>query len=106
METRRSTLIPRCRLLFKMAEPKALETLRQTIEPEIDNRSGVQGQELANEQSANDRDSQGMTQLRAGARSERQRQPAEERRHRRHHDWAKTQERSLIDGLFCRLVFV
>src|SRR5215470_15633863 len=47
-------LISRCRLFLEMPEAKTCEALRQAIEPEIDHRGGVQGQQLAQDQAADD----------------------------------------------------
>ena len=48
----------------------------------------------------------GWLQFRAGPGAEHQRQRAEQRRHRRHHDRPEAQERGLVDRLARRLAFV
>ena len=47
-----------------------------------------------------------MAQFRTRAGAEHQRQGAEDRRHRRHHDWAKAQQRGLVDRLARRFALV
>lgn len=56
-------LIPRSRLFLKVPESKSRESLRQTVEPDVNHRSGVKGQELADQQSANDGDAQRVPQF-------------------------------------------
>jgi len=55
--------ISRRRLLLEVPESKSREARGQTIEPQIDNRSGVKRQQLAQDQAANDCDAQRVTQL-------------------------------------------
>src|SRR5438132_10469431 len=81
------------------------ETLSQTVEGKIDDRSRVQREKLADEQSANDRDSERAPQFRTGASTERQWNAAKERRHCRHHDRPKTQQARLKDRIDRRFAF-
>ena len=61
----------RCTRLFDaVADLEAREALRQPIEPEIDHRRGVERQQLADQQAADDRDAQRMAQFRSGAAAE------------------------------------
>ena len=50
------------------------EAARQTIEPDVDHRSGVKRQQLADQQSADDADAQRLTQFRTGSAAQGQRQ--------------------------------
>src|SRR5262245_17472490 len=65
---------------------RAPEPPRKAIEVEIDDGGGVERQDLREDEATHDRDAQRPPQLGARARPERQRQAAQERRHRRHHD--------------------
>src|SRR5438034_538554 len=53
--------------------------MRQPIKPQVNNRRGIERQQLAYEQSADDRDSQWVPQLRASASPQRQWQSAQVR---------------------------
>ena len=61
-----------------------LEALHQ----QIDHRRGVEREQLAQQQAADDGDAERVAQLRAGAAFERERHGAEQRGQRRHHDRA------------------
>src|SRR5439155_7679186 len=78
----------------------------EAVEIEVDDRRREQRQQLAQNETADDRDAKRMAQFRSGAGPEHQRQGAEHRRHRRHHDRAETQQRCLIDRLARRLALV
>ena len=78
----------------------------EPVEAEIDDRRREQGQQLAQDQAADDRHPERMAQLRAGAAAEHQRQCAEHRRDRRHHDRPEAQQRGLVDRLARRLALV
>src|SRR5438105_13009172 len=65
----------------------------------VDDRRREQGQQLTKDQAAYNRHAQRMAQFRTGAGAEHQRQGAEDRRHRRHHDRAKAQQRGMVDRL-------
>src|SRR5260370_6634052 len=73
-----------------MPEPLADRTA-EAIEAEIDDRRREQGERLAQDQPADDRDPERMAQLRPGAGAEHQRQRREHRGKRRHHDRAEAQ---------------
>jgi hypothetical protein len=62
----------------------------QAIEIEIDDRCGVEGQELAQREPSNHGVTEWLTQFRAGAGAEREGDAGEHRRRRRHHDRPKT----------------
>ena len=64
----------------------ALEHPVDTVEIEIDDRRDVERQELRDAQPADHRDAKWLAQLRARAGAERDRQRAEDRGERRHHD--------------------
>src|SRR5207253_8886086 len=72
--------------------------------PQVNNRRGIERQQLAYEQSADDRDSQWVPQLRASASPQRQWQSAQQRRHRGHHDGPETQQARLIYRFFRRFM--
>ena len=63
----------------------------ETIKEQINDGGGIEREELADEQPANDGDAQRVTKLGAGAASQRERQRAEERSHGGHHDGTKPQ---------------
>ena len=69
------------------------------FESEVDHRRGVEREHLRNNEPADDRDAERLTQLRADPVSQRQRQRAEQRGHRRHHDRAKPNHARLVDRL-------
>src|SRR5215469_1679110 len=75
--------------IWRASSPAALGPQTEAIEIEIDDRRGVEGQRLADEQPADDRNAQRATQLRAFTKGDRQWQRPEHRRHRRHHDRAE-----------------
>src|SRR5262245_2972942 len=84
--------------------PRALgvrraEPLRQPVEPQIDHRRGEQGEHLAQQEPADDRDAERMAQLGADAGAEHQRQRAEHRRHGGHQDRPEAQQAGLVDRL-------
>ena len=73
--------------------------MRQVIEEDIDDRRRVQGKDLAQQQTANHRDTQRTAQFRADTGSKRQWQPAQQRRHRRHHDRPESKQTGLVDRI-------
>src|SRR5271165_893069 len=93
------------RLFDGIADAVPRESLRQPIEPQVDDRGGVEREHLAHQQAAHDGDAQRMPQLRTGSATERQRQAAEQRRHRRHHDGPEPQQAGLVDGFLGLLAF-
>ena len=78
---------PRRRTAHARLRPQA-----EAVEIEIDHRRRVERQHLADHQPADDRDAERPAQLGAFAEADRQRQRAEHRRHRRHHDRAEAQQ--------------
>ena len=81
-------------------------TPRKSIEEEVDDRRRVKRQNLADEQSADDGDAERAAQFGADAGAERQRQAAEQRGHRGHHDRAEAQQARFVDRFERRLAFL
>src|SRR5262245_11362398 len=75
-------------------------------EEQIDTRRCVQGQNLANHEASDDRDTQRTTQFRTDAGSKRERHTAEHGRHGSHEDRPETKEAGLIDRLQRRFAVV
>src|SRR5258708_7543289 len=82
------------------------EAASEPIECEINNRRGVKRQQLAENQAADNGDTEGPAQLRANASAERQRQAAEQRGHGGHHDGPRTKQACFIDGVERSLSFL
>src|ERR1051325_2119312 len=80
--------------------------LRGGVEEEIDHGRRVQREQLAHHQATNERDAEWPPQLRSGATTKRERQRAEQRRHRRHHDRTKAQQTRLKDRFFRILAMI
>src|SRR5689334_1855658 len=100
----KASLLPRfgnaARIEVRMAAtPTSLRCQPETVEIEIDDRGRVKRQQLADDQSADNRNSKRMAQFGAFAEANRQRQRPEHRRHRRHHDRTETFEAGLIDRI-------
>src|SRR5271157_2339182 len=76
------------------------EAMREPVEEDINDRSRVERQNLAQEQTANHGDAQGATQLRAYSGTEGQRQAGQQGSHGGHHDGTEAQEARFIDGDF------
>src|SRR5260370_32719383 len=93
------------RLLHRIADLVARESLCQPVKPQIHDWGCVESEQLAYEQSADNRDSERMTQLRARTPAERERQSSEQGGHGGHHDRAESKEARLVDGFFRRFVF-
>ena len=72
------------------------------VHVEINDRRRVQRQELREQQAADDRDAHRPAQFRAGAVFQRQRQRAEQRGHRRHHDRTEPQQAGLVNRFLRR----
>src|SRR6185437_3911227 len=88
------------RLLFPAEEPA------DALEIDIDHRRDEQRQSLRDEEAADHGQAQRAAQLRAFAQSDRDRQPAHDRGHRRHHDRPETQQAGFVDRVFgCRDAF-
>ena len=66
---------------------------------------GVEREQLAENQATHDGDAQGTPQLGARAGTQRQRQTAQQRGHRRHHDGTEAQQAGLKNCFLRRLVF-
>ena len=69
----------------------------ETVEIEKDDGRRIERQRLADDQPADDRIAERLTDLRAGAGAEHQWNTAEQRRHCRHHDRPKAQETRFPD---------
>src|SRR6266478_4085526 len=93
-----------CRFLHRIADLVASESLRQPVKPQIHDWGCIEREQLAEEQSADNRDSERMAQFRPRAAAKRQRQSAEQCGHGGHHDRAETKQAGLVDGFFRRLV--
>jgi hypothetical protein len=79
--------------------PASLPPKAEAIEIEVNNRRRVKGQELANDQPADDRNAEWAAQFGALAEPNRQRHRPEHRRHRCHDDRPEAFEAGLIDRL-------
>jgi len=93
------------RLLNGIADVK-LEAAAKPVKSEVDDRGGIEGQQLAENQAANDGDAEWTAQLGTDAGSERKRQTAEQRGHRGHHDGPETQQAGFVNGVERRLAFL
>src|SRR5579871_169938 len=82
------------------------EARRELIEENVDDRRRKQRQHLTEQQTADHGHTERLTQLRADAGTERQRQTAQQRRQSRHQDRPEAQQRSLIDSLSRLLVLL
>src|ERR1700682_3407580 len=71
----------------------------EAVEIEIDHRRDVERQQLRQQKTAYHRDAQGLAQFGTRTRAERDRQRAEDRGERRHHDRPEAQKRRLADRL-------
>ena len=76
----------------------------QAIEPEVDDRRRVEREQLTDEEAADDGDAERPPELRAGSGTEGQRDPAEQRRQRGHHDRAEAKQAGFADRVVRRLV--
>src|SRR6267378_4300687 len=83
-----------------------LKAMSDPVEREIDDGRGVERENLAQNQTADDCDSQGTAKLGAHATAERQWQAAEQRGHGGHHDGPEAQKTCFIDGVERRLPFL
>ena len=100
-------LVPGARRCWRGARRRAPAQPRaQPLHVEIDHRRGVEREQLAEQQAADDGDAERIAQLRAGAAFQRQRQRAEQRGQRRHHDRAEAQQGRLHDRLLGRQTLV
>src|SRR6266850_6159451 len=78
----------------------------QAIESQIDHRCCEKREDLAEDESSDDRDSKRSPQFGTRSGTERERYAGKERRQRRHHDRPETQQAGLIDRIGGLLVFV
>src|SRR5690606_14928239 len=85
-----------CFLPDPVLAPKALT---QTVEKQVDHRRGEQGQQLAEQQAANQYQAQRLAQLRAGTGGEHQRYRTEQRRQGGHQNRPETQQRGAVDRI-------
>src|SRR5215471_19039770 len=69
------------------------------IEIEVNDGSREERQQLAYDESANDRNAQRTPEFGSGSRTERQRQGSEQRRHRRHQNRTEAQNARFEDGI-------
>ena len=78
--------------------PVAGDPLAEPVEEDVDDRRGVEGEDLAQQQSADHGDAQRTAQLRAEAGADGQRNAAQQRGHGGHHDGAEAQQAGFVDG--------
>src|SRR5713226_3447736 len=83
-----------------------LEAMGNPIKREVNDRRSVQRENLAEDQAANNGDTQRPAKLGANTGAERQRQAAEQCRHGGHHDRAETQQARFVNGIQRRLPFL
>ena len=69
------------------------------IHVKIENGRGVEGQQLADKEAADDREAQRAAEFSALAEAQRQRYRAENCGRGRHHDWTKPQQAGVVDGV-------
>src|SRR5713226_4531967 len=93
------------RFLHRVADFVARESLCQPVKPQVHDWGCIESEQLAYEQSSDNRDSERMTQFGAGAAAKGERQSGEQGGHGGHHDWAETKQTRLVDGFFRRFVF-
>src|SRR5579859_544951 len=72
----------------------------ELVESEIDDRGGVERQELAHDEAADDADAERAAKFGAGAGAESQGESAEKRGHGGHQDGTETQHAGFEDGVF------
>src|SRR5438874_556022 len=78
----------------------------EPIKRQVNNRRGVERQNLAENQAAHDSYAERATKLRTDAVTKCERQAAEKRRHGGHHDGTKAQEAGFVNGIERRLPFL
>src|SRR5262249_23400557 len=89
----------------RVADAQIGKTSRQTIKPQVNDRGRVKRKQLAQQQSADDSDTQRMAQLGSCTGTQRQRHSSQQGRHRRHHDRTESKQTGLIDCLLRRFAF-
>src|SRR5271157_2679293 len=99
------TLIRRDHLWPSVVRAARREAMRELIEEDVNDRSRVKRQNLAQEQAANHGDAQRATQLRTYSGAEGERQTGQQRSHGGHHDGTESQEAGFINGVFRLLAF-
>src|SRR5262249_99863 len=84
--------------LYRVAKPES-QAPTEPIKSQESRGGGIGREQLAQEQAADDGDTERPAKLRAGAGVERQRKPAEQSRHGGHHDGAEAKQAGLVDGI-------
>src|SRR5215469_4599215 len=77
----------------------AAQSAGDPIERQVNNRRSVEREELAEDESADDGDSERTAELRACACTESERKASEHGRERGHDDGAEAKQRGLVDGV-------
>src|SRR5581483_6957804 len=85
------------------ARAQMREAAREAVEEQIDNGSRIEGEDLAEQQASDDGDSERAPQFRASPGAERQRNSAEQGRHRGHHNGPEAEQTGLVDGFLGRV---
>src|SRR5581483_9501660 len=91
--------LERRRGMLAMSNAPRAQLMRPLVEEQIDDWCRIQREKLAQQQAANNRDSQRAPQFRANSGSKRQGNRAQQRRHGGHQDGPETQQRGLEDGV-------
>ena len=99
---RSSRTIRAQRRSFLTLRSRRCDASRQSVEGQVDHRRRVQRQQLADDQAADDGDTERAPQLRPNAAAERQRQRTQQRRQRGHQDRTEAQQARLIDRVAVR----
>ena len=76
-----------------------VDALAEVLEEEVDDRRGVEGEDLREQEAADDGDAERLAQFRAGADADGEGDGAEERGHGGHHDGAEADDAGLVDGV-------
>src|ERR1700732_2289492 len=95
-----------CLLRNRIANSVLLKSVRQPVKPQINHWSCVEREQLAQNQSTDDGDAERPPQLRSSPWQQSERQTAEQRRHRRHHDRTEAQQAGLKYRFLGRLVLI
>src|SRR5579863_4953711 len=101
-----SSLVRREGLRPFIADAPPRESASETIEVNVDDGRGVKSQDLADQKTTDNRNAERLTQFRADAGTQRERQSAEQRGHGRHHDGTEAEQAGLIDGVDGILAFL
>ena len=89
----------RCRRAIQAARLASGDAPAQLVEEDVDDRRGIERENLADQQSADHGDAQRTAQLRTQASAQGQRKSAQQRGHGSHHDRAETQQAGFVDRL-------